>query len=134
MAKDMLEEQEQENTPQPSGERVLQLVARPKDANRFGDIYAGWLIDQMDQAAEIVASRYAGRCATVSIEQLDFSSPVPVGSQVEVFAEPAVVGRSSIKIPLEAWVDGGPLAGPVKVTQATWVVVDIQADGHIKAL
>ena len=40
----------------------------------FGDIYAGWLVDHMDQAAETVATGAAqGRCATVSIDQLDFA-------------------------------------------------------------
>lgn len=128
----MLEEQEQH--PTPAGEIVLQLIARPRDTNAFGDIYAGWLVDQMDQAAETVAAGVAkGRCATVSIEQLDFMSPIPVGSRVEIYACPPVGGRSSIRVNLEAWVrdDADSL---VKVTQGEWVMVAIARDGHIRAL
>ena len=130
----MLEEQEQ--NPTPTGEPVLQLIARARDTNMFGDIYAGWLVDQMDQAAESVATGTAqGRCATVSIEQLDFMSPIPVGAKVEIYgsAPRSGRGRSSIRVNLEAWVrhaDGSL----VKVTEGVWVMVSIAKDGHIRPL
>lgn len=128
----MLEEQEQ--NPTPSGEIVLQLMARARDTNMFGDVYAGWLVDQMDQAAEMVAAKAdRGRCATVSIEALDFTSPIPLGARVEIYAEAPSIGRTSISVPLEAWVRHSDET-LIKVTQGRWVLVSIAPDGHIKAL
>ena len=128
----MLEEQEQ--NPTPTGDIILQIMARSRDTNMFGDIYAGWLVDQMDQAAEMVAAKAdRGRCATVSIEALDFTSPIPLGARVEIYAEPPIIGRTSITVPLEAWVRH-PNESLIKVTQGRWVLVSIASDGHIKAL
>ena len=128
----MLEEQEQ--NPTPTGDIILQIMARSRDTNMFGDIYAGWLVDQMDQAAEMVAAKAdRGRCATVSIEALDFTSPIPLGARVEIYAEPPIIGRTSITVPLEAWVRH-PNEILIKVTQGRWVLVSIASDGHIKAL
>ncbi len=47
----------------------------PQDTNFYGDIPGGWLVNQMDQAAELAAGREAGgRTATVAIEAMDFLS------------------------------------------------------------
>lgn len=127
--------EELESNPTPLGEPVLQLIARPRDTNAFGDIYAGWLVDQMDQAAELVATEVAGgRCATVSIEALDFMSPIPVGAKIEIYASPPSQGRSSIKVHLEAWMTPAGGCEMTKVTDAVWVMVAITKDGHIRAL
>lgn len=125
-----------ENDPglMPDSEPVLLLIARARDTNMFGDIYAGWLVDHMDQAAETVATGAAqGRCATVSIDQLDFMSPIPVGSRVAIYASAPEIGRSSITVTLEAWIQGQQ-GDPVKVTQGTWVMVSIGPDGRIRPL
>lgn len=117
----------------PDSEPVLLLIARARDTNMFGDIYAGWLVDHMDQAAETVATGAAqGRCATVSIDQLDFMSPIPVGSRVAIYASAPEIGRSSITVTLEAWIQGQ--GDPIKVTQGTWVMVSIGQDGRIRPL
>lgn len=127
--------EDSELDPTPTGELILQLIARPRDTNAFGDVYAGWLVDQMDQAAELVATDIAGgRCATVSIEALDFMSPIPIGAKVEIYTHHPSQGRSSITVPLEAWVTPAGKNGTTKITQATWVMVAITKDGHIRAL
>ncbi|QGG79120.1 acyl-CoA thioesterase [Litorivicinus lipolyticus] len=129
----MLEELEAD--PKPQGDSVLQLIARPRDTNAFGDIYAGWLVDQMDQAAEVVATTVAkGRCATVSIDSLDFMSPIPVGAKIEIFAGQPTLGRSSITVPIEAWITVPGEGELIKVTAGDWVMVAITKAGHIRAL
>lgn len=119
----------------PEGTSVLQLIARPRDTNAFGDIYAGWLVDQMDQAAEVVATTLAkGRCATVSIDSLDFMSPIPVGAKIEIFAGEPTLGRSSITVPMEAWIALPGNDELIKVTAGDWVMVAITKAGNIRAL
>mgnify|MGYP001402404611 CR=1 FL=1 len=70
-----------EQDPNPEGELILRVIAHPRFTNALGDIYAGWLLDQMDQAAAQIAMKASGgRCATVSLDNVDFIAPVPVGS------------------------------------------------------
>lgn len=114
---------------------MLKLLATPKDVNSFGDVYAGWLINQLDQAAELVAANQArGRCATVSVSQLDFTSPIPLGAEVEVFCESVNVRHSSMTIALEAWYSILGNSERVKITEGEWVMVAICDQGHIRAI
>lgn len=83
---------------------VLRAIAMPSDTNPEGDIFGGWLLSQMDLAAASVAfHRAAGRCATIAIDGMTFISPVFVGDEVSLFAKTVHVGRTSIKVQVEAW-------------------------------
>ena len=67
----------------PNGELVIQTIAMPKDTNRHGDIFGGWLVAQMDLGSAILASKIAkARVVTVAIEQMAFLQPVHVGDPV----------------------------------------------------
>jgi acyl-CoA thioesterase YciA len=83
---------------------VLRAIAMPSDTNPEGDIFGGWLLSQMDLAAASVAfHRAAGRCATIAIDGMTFISPVFVGDEVSLFAKIVNVGRTSLKVQVEAW-------------------------------
>ena len=49
-----------ETDPRPEGELILRVIAHPRFTNAQGDIYAGWLLDQMDQAAAQIAMAESG--------------------------------------------------------------------------
>ena len=67
----------------PQGKLTIQTVAFPKNTNANGDIYAGWLVEQMDLAAATTAGQLSqGRATTVAIERIEFLCPVSVGDQV----------------------------------------------------
>jgi acyl-CoA thioesterase YciA len=122
--------------PMPSGELSIQTVAMPKDTNASGDIFGGWLVSQMDIAGAISASREAeGRVATVAIEGMSFMVPVKVGSLITCYTEVRSVGRSSIQVQVEVWMDS--LAGREqiqKVTEGTFVFVAIDEQGNTRAI
>ncbi|MGO2132768.1 MAG: acyl-CoA thioesterase [Halomonas sp.] len=127
-----------DDVPSPRGQLTLKLVANRHDTNLHGDISGGWLVSHMDQAAELAASREAnGRTATVSIESMDFLSPVRVGSMVNIFTEIRETGRSSMKIDVEVWCrfphesDRHELQ---KVTEARFVMVALDEKGRIRAV
>ena len=40
------------------GELVIQTIAMPKDANRNGDIFGGWVVSQMDLGGAILAATF----------------------------------------------------------------------------
>ncbi len=58
---------------QKDGVLILRTIAMPADTNPAGDVFGGWLMSQMDLAAGNMAARVAqGRCATVSVEGMNF--------------------------------------------------------------
>ncbi len=121
------------NGPAPSGELALRVVALERDTNANGDIYAGWLISQMDLAAANLAGRIAkGRTATVCVDKMEFLSPVRVGAEVSCYAQLTDIGRSSMKIQIEVWTRDSCQSHERKVTETQFVFVAIDGDGRIR--
>ena len=95
------------NDPQspPRTEAELRTIAMPADTNRFGDIFGGWLLAQMDLAGGSYAmARAGGRVATVGIEAMSFHRPVYVGDRVSCHCRTERIGRTSITVHVETWV------------------------------
>lgn len=116
-------------------EPVIRTVAMPRDTNPAGDIFGGWLMSQMDLAAGIIAARRArGRCATVAIDAMKFEHPVHVGDEVSLYGRIVSTGRTSMRIHVEAW--RRPRTGEQRemVTEATFVFVALDEQGHKREL
>ncbi|MFG1462505.1 acyl-CoA thioesterase [Xanthobacter sp. DSM 24535] len=114
----------------PDGVPAIRTIAMPADTNPSGDIFGGWLMSQMDLAAGNVAARRArGRCATVAVEAITFLGPVFVGDEVSLFANLLTVGRTSLRIEVEAWRRAREGEDTRKVTEAVFTFVAIDAAG-----
>lgn len=88
----------------PDRQPSVRAVAMPSDTNPTGDIFGGWLMSQMDLAAGTAAARRAkGRTATVFVDSMSFLRPVHVGDEVSFFTEIIHVGRTSLRIHVQAW-------------------------------
>ena len=108
---------------------VIRTIAMPSDTNPAGDIFGGWLMSQMDLAAGNVAARRSrGRAATIAVEAITFHSPVYVGDEVSLFATLLSVGRTSMRIEVEAWRRARESEETHKVTEAIFTFVAIDAD------
>ena len=119
----------------PAGAPAIRVTAMPADANPYGDIFGGWLMSQMDLAAGSVASRHSGgRAVTVAVEAMAFHRPVFVGDEVSVYARLSSVGRTSMKIEVEAWRRGRHGTDSYKVTQAVFSFVAIGDDRQPRAI
>ena len=124
-----------DSTPLPQGDLALQTVAMPKDTNASGDIFGGWLLSQMDIAGGIAAADVAGgRVATVAIDGMAFLTPVHVGAVVSCYADVLEVGRSSIRIMVEVWINSKHDGEPIKVTEGEFVFVAIDENGRTRAV
>jgi acyl-CoA thioesterase YciA len=89
----------------------------------------------MDLAASSVATRHsAGRVATVALEGMSFLRPVKVGDEVSVFATLVGVGRTSMRIAVEAWRRPRRLCEQEKVTTAMFTFVAIGDDRRPRLL
>lgn len=124
-----------DTTPSPRGKLALQTVAMPKDTNASGDIFGGWLLSQMDIAALITASEVAdGRAATVAIDSMAFLTPVHVGAVVSCYCDVLEIGRSSVRILVEVWINSKQDGEPMKVTEGEFVFVAIDENGRTRAI
>jgi acyl-CoA thioesterase YciA len=118
-----------EEIKRPDYEPAIRVTAMPSDANYYGDIFGGWLMSQMDLAAGNVAARHAsGRAVTIAVEGMTFHRPVFVGDEVSVYAKIMSVGRTSMKVAVEAWRRDHHSEESYKVTEALFTFVAVGQD------
>ena len=115
----------------PKHDPAIRTIAMPADTNPAGDIFGGWLMAQMDLAAGNTAARIAkGRSATIAVDGIQFLQPVHVGDEVTLFAELEAVGRTSMKIKVEAWRRARDGDETEKVTEALFTFVALDQTGR----
>ena len=119
----------------PAGEPILRVTPMPADTNVYGDIFGGWLMSQMDLAAGLVASRYSsGRAVTVAVDAMQFHRPVLIGDEVSFYGAVTETGRSSMRIPVEAWRRDRYGEHVELVTEGCFVFVAIGEDRRKRAI
>jgi acyl-CoA hydrolase len=85
----------------------------------------------MDEAAAIVALRHARKPVdTVHIDNVDFKAPIYQGEAVEVTARLVSVGRTSMRITLEAYGENLQSGARRFCTSAEFVFVAVDAAGR----
>ena len=115
---------------EPRGVLTVRIGAMPADTNANGDIFGGWVLSRMDQAGGIAGvERARGRVVTIAIEAMTFIRPVWVGDVLEVYTEVTSVGRTSMKIHIEAWARRFRTEIHEKVTDANFTFVAIDDNG-----
>lgn len=114
----------------PTGELTLRTLAMPADANAAGDIFGGWVMAQMDLACGIrAAERARGRVVTAAVQEMAFAMPVKIGDTLCVYTEISRVGRTSMTLKVETWAQRYLTHVMDKVTEATFVMVALDAEG-----
>lgn len=120
---------------EPHGELVIRTIAMPADTNPSGDIFGGWLMSQMDLGAAIIARNLSrSRVTTVAVDGMSFLNPVYVGDIVNCHALLLKVGRTSMKIDVEAWVQRGTDGKLLRVTEGVFTYVAIDENGRPHAV
>jgi acyl-CoA thioesterase YciA len=119
------------NPETPKGELVIRTIAMPADTNPNGDIFGGWLMSQMDLGSGILASKTAKtRVVTVAVEGMSFLQPVRVGDTVACYAWVESIGRTSMKIQVEVWVQRYMRTEQTRVTRAVFTYVAVDPSGR----
>ncbi len=111
----------------PKGDLAIRVLAMPCDTNPSGDVFGGWLLSQMDIAGGVHCRKIAkGRVVTVSVDSMTFKLPVFVGDTLCCYVETEKIGKSSIIVHIEAWVNREyDESNPIKVTDGTFTYVKI---------
>jgi len=116
---------------EPHGELVIRTIAMPGDTNPNGDIFGGWLLSQMDLGAAIYARNLArSRVTTIAVDGMAFLHPVYVGDIVSCHATLLKIGRTSMRIAVEVWVQRAKGGELVRVTEGCFTYVAIDEAGR----
>ena len=115
----------------PRGDLTVRTIAMPADTNANGDIFGGWVMSCMDQAGGIAGvERSQGRAVTIAVNGMTFIGPVKVGDVLSVYTRVVGIGRTSMKIEIEAWATRFQSRRQDKVTEATFTFVAIDDEGR----
>ncbi|MFI5018283.1 MAG: acyl-CoA thioesterase [Dongiales bacterium] len=110
---------------------AIRTIAMPADANSNGDIFGGWMMSQMDLAGGVAAvQRAQGRIVTVAVDAMTFHLPVNVGDLVSCYSQVTRVGRSSLTVKIDAWVQRRIGRHMERVTSGSFTYVAVDEKGR----
>lgn len=85
-------------TPKKS-ELSMSILMTPDKANFSGNVHGGQLLKLLDEVAYACAAKYSGGyVVTLSVDQVIFRQPIPIGSMVTFLASVNFTGRTSMEI------------------------------------
>lgn len=90
---------------QNSETRIFKAVF-PNTTNHYDTLFGGTTLHMMDEASFICATRFSRkRVVTVSTERIDFTTPIPQGTIIELVARVDKVGKSSCVVKTEIFME-----------------------------
>jgi acyl-CoA hydrolase len=85
--------------------RIFKAVF-PNTTNHYDTLFGGSAMHLMDEVAFITATRFSRqKMVTVSSDKIDFKKPIPAGTIVEVVGRVVDVGRTSLKVRIEVYIE-----------------------------
>ncbi|MGM0479293.1 MAG: acyl-CoA thioesterase [Bacteroidota bacterium] len=85
--------------------RIFKAVF-PNTTNHYDTLFGGTALQLMDEVSFICATRFSRqKVVTVSSDRVDFSKPIPSGTLVELVANVEKVGKSSIVVGVDIFVE-----------------------------
>jgi acyl-CoA hydrolase len=85
--------------------RIFKAVF-PNRTNHYDTLFGGTALHLMDEASFICATRFSRKkMVTVSTDKIDFSTPIPQGTIVELVARVNKVGRTSCVVKVDIFME-----------------------------
>ena len=76
----------------------------PGETNHYDTLFGGVALQWMDEVAFIAATRYSReKVVTITSDKVNFKTPIPTGSLVELDAQIVRVGVSSIEVKVSVY-------------------------------
>ena len=108
--------------------RVTKAVF-PDSTNHHDTLFGGTALQWMDEISFISATRFSRQMlVTVSSDRIDFKHAVPSGSVVELVANVIEVGRTSLKVRVDVFVENLYQDGCTKAITGVFSFVAIGED------
>jgi acyl-CoA hydrolase len=85
--------------------RIFKAVF-PNTVNHYDTLFGGTAMHMMDEVAFITATRFSRmRMVTVSSDRIDFKKAIPHGTIIELVGKVIRVGRTSLQVEVEIFVE-----------------------------
>lgn len=84
----------------------MRELVLPNDTNPLGTILGGKVMHLMDIAAAMAAMKHSGKTVvTVSVDHIDFLSPIKMGQIVLIKASVNYVHKTSMEVGVKVWAE-----------------------------
>ena len=81
-------------------------VVFPNTTNHHNTMFGGKVMEMMDEVSFMTATRFARKSfVTVSCDRIDFKKPIPADTLVELIGKVKYVGKTSLKVGVEIFVE-----------------------------
>lgn len=102
----------------------------PNDTNVLGNLLGGRLLHWMDMASAIVSTKHSN-CAvvTVSVDNVQFRSPIKIGEVVTIRAQMTRAFNTSMEVHIEVWAENFKTNEKRKSNEAYYTFVALDAKG-----
>lgn len=78
----------------------------PNTTNHYDTLFGGMTMQWMDEVAFICATRFTRKkMVTVSTDKIDFKKSIPAGTIVELKAQIAGLGTTSLKVKVDIYIE-----------------------------
>lgn len=110
--------------------RLIELIS-PDLTNHYGTLFGGHALGLMDKAGYIAATRCSRKqMVTVASDRVEFKVPVRAGQLVELIARVERVGRTSVTVLVDMWVEDLLSGQRQLATTGSFVFVAIDEHGR----
>lgn len=83
---------------------IMNNLVLPANTNGFGNLMGGQLVNWMDIAGALSASKHCNeKCMTVAIDNLTFKSPIILGDMVHIESKVSRAFNTSMEIHIYVW-------------------------------
>lgn len=101
----------------------------PPTTNHHNTLFGGTALAWLDEVSFITATRFCRLpLVTVSSDRIDFKNPIPAGSIVELVGRVIKVGRTSLKVEVEIFVEDMYADGRERAIHGEFSFVAIDED------
>ncbi len=105
--------------------RIFKAVF-PNTINHYDTLFGGTAMHLMDEVAFITATRFSRqKMVTVRSDKIDFTVPIPAGTIIELVGHIIHIGRTSLKVQVDIFIEKMYQEGREKAISGTFTLVAI---------
>jgi len=108
----------------------MRELVLPNDTNPLGTILGGKVMHLMDVAAAMSAMKHSGKTVvTVSVDHIDFLSPIKMGQIIVIKASVNYVHRTSMEVGVKVWAEDFKTGKKTHTSSAYFTFVALDENG-----
>lgn len=106
-------------------------VVFPTNINHNATLFGGTALAWMDEVSFITATRFCHKpLVTVSTEKINFNTPIPSGTIVELIGQVSRVGRTSLTVDVAVFLEQMYAEGRTRVIYGQFNFVAVNDEGR----